>query len=119
MRWRDDAGSGSVLGLALAGVVVLLGLLVAELGALAVARARAQAAADLAALAAAEALSLGELLARGDPVTACARARAVAERNGARLARCAPEPGGAVVVGVTDPAEAEARAGPAWLRPGP
>lgn len=75
MRRRDDAGAATVLVVALAGVLLLVGLALGEAASLIVDHRRAQAAADLAALAGA---SSGE----------CAEASRVADRNGARLRAC-------------------------------
>ncbi len=85
-----ERGAGTVLVLALAAVVVLLALAVAALGAAQRARGAAQAAADLGALAAAQALRHG--------IDPCPTAEAVVDRNGAVLARCEPEGGGVVRV---------------------
>ncbi|WP_299035954.1 Rv3654c family TadE-like protein [uncultured Pseudokineococcus sp.] len=115
-RLRGDCGAGTVLVVA----VVLAGLLVcsagAALGQAVVARHRASAAADLAALAAADVL-VGR--SAGD---ACGAAVRVAGRGGARLLGCRPV-GQEVVVEVAvdvagvlgglGPARAAARAGPA------
>lgn len=97
-------------------VVVLLCVAVvgAHLGAAVIARHRAQAAADLAALAAAARLPAGE-------TAACARATAVARRAGAAAARCEVQGLDVVVtvdvavgwVGPAGTARAAARAGPA------
>lgn len=85
-----EEGAGTVLLLGVAAVVVLLALAVGSLGAAQRARGAAQAAADLGALAAATALQAGL-----DP---CATAAAAVDRNGAELAECLPEGGGAVRV---------------------
>lgn len=110
----DERGSATVTGAcaiaALAGLVVL----VLYVGAAVAARHHAQSAADLAALAAASALVLGE----ADP---CAQADVIAGRAGAVVASCAPEDGDVVVsvdvyveLGLLGhrPARATARAGP-------
>lgn len=105
-----DRGSGTVLVIAVLAVAVLL---VGALGLLAGAqraRARAQSAADLGALAAADRALRG----RPDP---CGTAGDVVERNGAVLAGCAVEPGAVVAVTATvatavGEARADARAGP-------
>ncbi|MUL46060.1 flp pilus-assembly TadE/G-like family protein [Mycobacterium sp. CBMA293] len=78
---RDDSGSATVLAVAL--IVVLIGLMTgaAAVGAAVIGRHRAQSAADLAALAAAGALALG-------PDQSCSRAAAVAEDMGSRVGRC-------------------------------
>ena len=121
MSGRDD-GAGSVLALAVAGVVVLMGLALAGVGAAVTGRAAAQATADLAALAAGDALALdlvlGGVPGRTAEAAACSRAGEVARRNGGALASCAHEGHGVVVVEVTrqtpvGAARAAARAGPA------
>jgi len=115
VRGGRERGAGTVLVLG----VVLVGLLVCSAGAVlgqaVVARHRAAAAADLAALAAADVL-VGR--AAGD---ACGAAGRVAGRGGARLVSCRPA-GEEVVVEVAvdvagvlsglGPARAAARAGP-------
>lgn len=83
-RRRRDAGSGSVLAIGAVGVALCV-----TLGALDVARAvqtshRARAAADLAALAAAQSVSSGST-----PAQACTRAAAVSAGNSARVRSCA------------------------------
>ena len=107
----DDRGAGTVLLLS----VVLVGLLVAAgLGAVAsahAARGRAQAAADLAALAGATALR------RHTADEACRLAGEAARRNGAELRACHDEPVRVLVVEVAASgagmvAVASARAGP-------
>jgi len=122
----DDEGAGVVLVLALVGLVGALGLVLGGVGLGVVARARAQAAADLAALAAGDVLAVQAALAGGaapQPGVACRRAGDVAARNGAVLVDCGAERGGVVVVRarVVTPwgdALAGARAGPAWVRAG-
>jgi len=121
VRARGDEGAGTVLAIALAGVVVLVGLVLAGVGAGVTARAHAQAAADLAALAAGDVLGL-DLVLSGEPsgaagVRACDRAREVAVRNGAVLEACEPRSDAVVVVRVArrtpwGPTSATARAGP-------
>ncbi|WP_152203965.1 Rv3654c family TadE-like protein [Georgenia thermotolerans] len=110
-----DCGAGTVLALALVAVLLVLTLAVVGLARAVHARAAAQAAADLAALAAATALRD----AAGDP---CTVATAVVRANGAEPAGCAVagavvEVGARVVVlGQADGvlvARASARAGPA------
>jgi len=113
---RRDLGSGSVLVLALLAVVAVLGPAAGLHGAAAVARHRAESAADLAALAAAASAPSG---------ADCAAARRVADGQGADLLTCLLEPDGSVLVGVSvggvatraagRPAVARARAG----RPAP
>lgn len=94
-----------MLVVALLAVVLVLAAAIGTLGRAQVARARAQAAADLAALAAAAAVALppGVVATEGAVVEAdpCARAEAVAERNGARVASCAADTRGVVAVTVT------------------
>ena len=80
-RARGDAGSGTVLVLVVAALVVLAGTVLASLGAVAVARHRASGVADLAALAAAASAHLG-------PQEACAAADRVASAAGAILRDC-------------------------------
>lgn len=75
-----ERGTASLLVVALTGVVLLVGLAAAFLTATAAAHRRAQAAADLAALAGATAHQ------RGDD--ACGRASAIAGRNGSVLTGC-------------------------------
>ena len=77
---RGSRGAATVLGVAMAGLLLLLGVALVELGAVVVAHRRAQAAADLAALAGAST--------RSDP---CAAAQRVARGNGAQLVSCTPE----------------------------
>lgn len=111
---HDDRGAGTVLVLALVGVVVVLVLGTAALVGAVVTRGAAQSAADLSALAAAAALQRGA----SDP---CARAGAVAERNGVRLdaCRCAADSSCTVTTSAETrtgaAARATARAGPASL----
>ncbi|GAA4671287.1 Rv3654c family TadE-like protein [Nocardioides nanhaiensis] len=110
---RPERGAATVLVLAFAGVLVLVGAACAVVAALLLAHRTAQAAADLAALAAAQALAEG-----GD---ACGQAGSVARRHGAELVDC--RPAGAEVrltvvvegprwLGQTGDGVAEARAGP-------
>jgi secretion/DNA translocation related TadE-like protein len=87
---RPDAGSGVVLVLAVIAVTIWTALLVAALGNVIVARHRAEAAADLSALAAASA----------GPPPDCARAAAIAATSGARLLGCRSLPDGSVEVEV-------------------
>lgn len=120
-REVPDEGAGTVLALAILGVVAFVGLAVAGLGAATSARAVAQSAADLAALAAADTLALGAVVDDLGATSACDRAVQVAERHGATLEACEPEPGAVVVVRVSratpfGPAWAAARAGPATAR---
>lgn len=104
------AGTVTVLATVATGLVLLVGGL--GLGTAAAAAARAGAAADLAALAAADAL-------RGlVPSEPCALAEQTAARHGAALTRCELQQGGTALVAVSLPgplpwpAEGAARAGP-------
>ncbi|ROR73206.1 Rv3654c family TadE-like protein [Bogoriella caseilytica] len=113
---RGDRGSGTVLAVALVGVLAACALAVASVGAAVDARGRAQAAADLAALAAAS--SLYEI---GGP-DPCVVAAQLAQLNSAELRSCTVR-GHEVEVTATVTAqlpgrlaahvEAQARAGPA------
>ncbi len=115
MSGAGDRGSASlwVLGVGLA--VLLFAGAVAAAGSVLVAKHRAQAAADLGALA-------GAVHAAEGPEVACAWARQIVEGNGASLVECRVD-GLDVVVGVDvepagvgraiGPARARARAGPA------
>lgn len=110
---RDERGSATVPAVAVLGLLLLVGAALGAVGALVAAHRGAQSTADLAALAAAEALAEG--------ADGCAAASRVARANGGELLSCAPAGREArVVVRVpgphwrglaTDP-EAEARAGP-------
>lgn len=140
-----DRGAGTVLALCLIGVLAAATIATATLGRVMVARHRASAAADLAALAVAAALV--DASATGGPVStgappgaaagaprdaspsaSCRRGAHVATVNGAHLARCETGEAGEVRVlvkvstGVALPpfrvATAQARAGPAWSGPG-
>jgi secretion/DNA translocation related TadE-like protein len=119
VRRHRDCGSGTVA--VLGAVSVLAAMTVGALFVVSavVASHRAQAAADLAALAAAAALV------RGDPApTVCSAGAAVATRNGARLASCQAGPDLAVELSIevdaaaarVGTATARSRAGPATLR---
>ncbi len=121
-RAAAERGSGSVLVLAAVSVVWLLATLLGLLGPVIAARHRAEAAADLAALAAAQYLMDPVSAASGSDPGACARAQRVAEVNGAGVQSCTangmnvkvltyiPLSGVLTVLG---PATATARAGPA------
>lgn len=112
---RDD-GSATVLVVALLAFAALLGGVGACVGQAVVARHRAEAAADLGALAGAQALLTGE-------APACARARDVVSANAARLRACTVHADNSVTVTVTvdlrgvltaaGAAHGTARAGPA------
>lgn len=120
-RLGADGGSATVLVLALSLVLLMTGVLLTALGAVAVARHRAAAAADLSALAAARALQAG-----ADP---CAAARRVAVAAGAGVDVCSVDGAAVRVVAFVRPAgplgqlgvaHAQARAGPVGLgTPGP
>ncbi len=88
---RIDEGSATVVSLALVLLLSLLCVALVLVGSAILERQRAQAAADLAALAAATRFWSG-------PDAACSRARAVATRNGALLVRCLVLGGDARVV---------------------
>ena len=110
-----EGGSATVWVLALSAVLALVGAATVLLGAAAVARHRATAAADLAALAGAGRAVVGD-------ADACARAGEIAVANSARLTSCRVAPDAVVTVTVEVPvrfgrlgvhtATAQARAGP-------
>nr|WP_279385429.1 Rv3654c family TadE-like protein [Klenkia marina] len=110
-----ERGSATVWTVALAGLLALLGAASVLVGAAVVARHRAGAAADLAALA------VAVRAVRGDP-GACATGTAIAVANGAELVGCTVAPGSVVAVEVSVPvqlgplgllaATGRARAGP-------
>lgn len=111
---RGERGAASVLVIALVGMLLMVGAALAVVAAILVAHRTAQSAADLSALAAAQALADG-----GD---ACAVAASVALANGAVVTACAVasrEVRVSVLVegprwlGQQGDLEAEARAGPA------
>lgn len=113
-RLRGDGGVATVLVLSLALVLALVGGLAASLAAVAVARQRSAAVADLAALA-------GAARAVDGPAAACARAEQLAADNGATLLSCRLVGSVAEVVAQVRPAgplgrlgaaSARARAGP-------
>src|SRR5690625_4180662 len=110
---RAERGSGTVLGLAVIAVAIILTMAVASLARVTAARGSAQTGADLAALAAAE-----RLHATGSPGAACELAARVAGAHEVRLESCAVQ--GQVVqvhtsrsAGPGLTARATARAGPA------
>lgn len=112
-----ESGAGTVLAAGLALAMLLLLAVLVGLGQAVTAAAKAGKAADLAALAAADAF-------RGiTPGDACKIAAEVASRNGAQLRSCAPSGDDSVQLAVTVrstlpwPAVAEARAGPPPDRP--
>ncbi|WNV76219.1 Rv3654c family TadE-like protein [Geodermatophilus sp. DSM 44513] len=114
-RLAGERGSATVWVVALSGVLAAIGVAAVLVGTAVVGRHRAAAAADLAALAAAE------RAVRGDP-GACTTAGEVAAANGARLTACTLGGGAVVEVAVEVPvrlgplgvpaAGARARAGP-------
>jgi secretion/DNA translocation related TadE-like protein len=79
-RHRHDDGVATVAGIALIAVLILVGVATAVVGGAVLAHRRAQAAADLAALAAAQALQ-----GQGGP---CRQAARIAHANGAELRAC-------------------------------
>ena len=95
-RGCGDRGSATVLVTAALGVVVVLSVAGLALGSAVVATHRARAAADLAALAAAQALQQGVT-----PSDACVSAASVASRNGARPTGCVVGEGGSVTCRAT------------------
>lgn len=112
--FAGDAGVAAPLVLAMASVLALVGLVLASLAAVAVARQRAASAADLSAIAAAQSALEGE-------GTACARAVALARRVEAALLSCRLDGDVAEVVAAVRPdgplgrlgtATSQARAGP-------
>jgi len=113
-RPRDETGAATLLVVAMAGVLLMVGSALGVVQAMVVAHRKAQAAADLSALAGAAARAQGQ-----EP---CPAAETVARRNGAQLVRCQESAGDLIVeVVVTGPRwlgqqgdlTAEARAGPA------
>jgi secretion/DNA translocation related TadE-like protein len=114
-RARDDRGSATVWVLALSGVLLSFGAAAVLVGTAVAARHRAEAAADLAALAAAGSAVSGT----ADP---CVAASSIASANGAVLESCTVGPGAVVEIRVgvrvtmaslgVRWAHADARAGP-------
>jgi secretion/DNA translocation related TadE-like protein len=117
---RGERGAGSVVAVAMLGVLVTVTVAAAGVVGVIAAHRTAQSAADLAALAGASALQ--------DGADACAQASAVADRNRARLTGCEVEGWNVSVVveastarlpgGVLD-LSARGRAGPAVSAPAP
>ena len=110
----DERGAATVLALALASVVMLVGLAGAWVAGVVVSHRRAQSAADLSALAGAEVAQHGD-------GGACAAARAIAVENDATLSGCAVSAAdiwvrvtvrGPSLVGRTPRLVGEAHAGP-------
>jgi secretion/DNA translocation related TadE-like protein len=115
VRSRRDDGSASIIAVAVGLVTVLLAAAFADAGAAIVARHRAQAAADLSALA-------GAAHAIEGPSVACAAAATEATANGARVLHCGLDGWDVIVTVEVRPfgpaaafgsATASARAGPA------
>jgi secretion/DNA translocation related TadE-like protein len=79
--YRGQSGSATLLVVAMAGVLLMLGTALAVVTALVVAHRAAQSAADMAALAGARGVATGD--------DGCAVAREVATANGARITLCA------------------------------
>ena len=77
---RDERGAATVLAMALASVLMLLGLAAAWVGAVVADHRAAQAAADLAALAGAQAVQVGK--------SPCLAVEQVARANAAQVTRC-------------------------------
>ena len=98
-RRRDERGSATLLVVAMAGVLVLLGSALAVVTAMVAAHRAAQSAADLAALAGARDVAVGR--------DGCATATRIAAANGARLTGCA-------VSGLVVDVQVEV-VGPHWL----
>lgn len=90
MSRRDERGGATVLVLVLVAVLVCLAVAGVVAGGVLVGQRRAAAAADLAALAAAESLGLSGGTALGG-TTACEQAVRAGEANGARLTDCLVE----------------------------
>lgn len=112
-----DRGAASLLVVAMASVLLLLGAALGVVGALVVAHRTAQSAADLGSLAGAEARQRGE--------DGCAAAARIAEANGAVLAGCrisgddvlvTVQVGGPRWLGQSGDLLARARAGPVTAR---
>ena len=113
-RARDERGSATLFAVAMIGVLVLIGAALGVVGAMVHAHRQAQSAADLAALAGAQAHNRG-----ADP---CGTAADIAAANGATLDICAIEGrdvrlqvtvDGPKWLGQTHDLSAQARAGPA------
>lgn len=83
--WGDqERGSGTVLGLAAIGVIITTLIALLMVGAAVIARQQAQGAADVGAVAGAQALKAG-----GSTNVVCARAKRFVEANGAQVQECA------------------------------
>jgi secretion/DNA translocation related TadE-like protein len=101
----DEAGNISIVAMAAVGLAIVLCLGVARVGAVAAEKARADTAADAAALAGADTLALGR-----QPRDAVESARAAAADNGARLISCSCGGDAVEVVVAIGPARGRARA---------
>jgi secretion/DNA translocation related TadE-like protein len=101
----NEAGNVSILAIAAVGLAIVLCLGVARVGAAAADKARADTAADAAALAGADTLALGR-----QPSDAVDSARAAAADNGARLISCSCAGDAVEVVVAIGPARGRARA---------
>lgn len=101
---RDQRGAATVLVVAMAGVLLLVGAAAGVVAAIVVAHRKAQAAADLAALAGAEVVADPAHRGARDP---CATAREVASANDAELSSC--------VVAEADVLVEVTVTGPRWL----
>mgnify|MGYP001236572754 CR=1 FL=1 len=117
---RGDRGSAAVLGVAVLGAAVAVGLLLTVVAGAVADRARARSAADLSALAGAYAvrvaLGAGTVEAVDEP---CAVARRTAAANGATLTACTAFGDGSVqVTAASGRGKARARAGPEMEGPG-
>lgn len=119
MRVRGDRGAAALLVLAVAALLALFGAVSSSVAAVGVARQRAAAVADLAALA-------GAAHALEGPAAACAWAGRTAARDAASLRTCRVQGDVVTVVAEVRPpgrlgllgnATGRARAGPAGLRP--
>lgn len=103
---RDDRGSATLIAVAMMAVLMAVTVGGFYIGSAVIARHRAQAAADLAALAAAGALPAGA-------DAACGRASVIANGMGVDVVDCTVQALDVVVTVVAGPARAAARAGPA------
>lgn len=121
MRRADapDRGSATVIVLAIMGLAVGVILVSALIAGIAAARAQAQTAADLGAIAAAHEYEQQRVTFRDDQIAACARGGEVVRKNGADVLECLIQEDRSVIMRVATPAglghirvEASARAGP-------
>jgi len=105
-RLRDDAGSATLIAVAMMAVLLAFTVGGFHIGSAVVARHRAQAAADLAALAAAAQLPEGV-------AAACGRASVIAQAMNVAVIDCAVDDLDVVITVAAGKAHAAARAGPA------